>query len=158
MANQARGEVSITVGEFSYTLRPTFDALCELEDLVDKGVDQIVREVEEGRISGLRALIWVLLQDEHADEFQTLKQASAFIVAAGGGDAILPKLRELLELNSGDAGGQPANPPTAQADGTGRTSSPAQQASDWAPNDSGHSRRANSGTRSRRSRSARALQ
>lgn len=123
MANPERGEVGVTIGEKVYNLRPTFDALCELEALVDKPLHEVMRGVEQGRVSGLRSVIWCLLQDEHSAEIKTLKDASVWIEAVGGADAALVLVMRAMGLNSDPEAEQTANPPDAQSDGIGDVSS-----------------------------------
>ncbi len=117
MANRQRGEVGVVVDGTSYVLRPTFDSLCELEDLVDKPIDQIFKVLQEGRRSGLRAVVWCLLQDRHADAIKSLKDASAWIDAVGGEDAAIALVNRVLGVNAGEAqaGDDTANPPGAQS-------------------------------------------
>lgn len=151
MANQERGELGVEVGGRRYTLRPTFDALCELEDLRDQPIEQILASIDAGRFSGVRAVVWTLLQDQHAAEFRTLKDASVWIEEAGGLDVVMGWLQQMFAMNSAppDVGGV-AHPPEGQADGTGASSSSAPDASAWPNGSSGDSRRVSSGTRSRR--------
>lgn len=116
MANPERGEVGVDVGGKPYTLRPTFDSLCELESIENKPIDQILATIAEGRLSSVRAVIWCLLQDEHAKEFPTLKHASQFIETLGGADQAVALLYRVMGLNSEPQGeGDAANPPMAQA-------------------------------------------
>ncbi len=125
MANKERGEHSVVVDGQSYTLRPSFDALCELEHLVDRGIDEVFAEVRTGRLSGLRSVIWCLLQDEHASEIRTLKDASRWVEAVGGADVAIEIVNKVLGLNVADdngSGGVP-NPPRAQAGIGGDSSS-----------------------------------
>lgn len=124
MANPERGDVGVTVGGKAYTLRPTFDSLCELEELAGKPLHALMEGVEQGRLSGIRAVTWCFLQDAHAGEIKTLKDASRWIEAAGGVDVVLVWIQRVLGLNepeeappSPDA----ADPQTAQA-GTGEPS------------------------------------
>jgi hypothetical protein len=123
MANPARGEVGLMVGGKAYTLRPTFDALCELEDLVGKPLHTLMAGIQEGRLSGLRAVVWCFLQDEHAREIITLKDASQWIERAGGADAVNDAIQRALGINAPDEPQQEppqtTDPSTAQADGTG---------------------------------------
>lgn len=127
MANPERGEVGVIVGGKGYTLRPTFDALCELEELVGKPLHELLQGIQQGRLSGLRAVVWCFLQDQHSDEIKVLKDASHWIEAAGGADPVMDLVHRVLGVNAPDqapAGGQTdANPPSAQA-GTGEPSSP----------------------------------
>ena len=82
MANKYRGEAAVTINGREYTLRPSFDALCELETLIDASIDAALKQVNEGRLSGLRAVVWALLHECHAQEIRTLKDASNWIEAA----------------------------------------------------------------------------
>ncbi len=124
MANRQRGEVGVVIDGKSYVLRPTFDSLCELEDLVDKPIDEIFKVLQEGRRSGLRAVVWCLLQDRHADTIKSLKDASAWIDAAGGEDVAIALVNRVLLVNAEEApgGGDTGNPPGAQS-GSGEPSS-----------------------------------
>lgn len=128
MANPERGELGVMVDGKSYTLRPTFDSICELEDLIGKAVDAVdgpLVAATEGRRSGLRAVVWCVLQDEHSDEIKVLKDASLWIEKAGGVDVVYPWIERLFAINAPDepVQGGDANPPSAQA-GTGDPSSP----------------------------------
>jgi hypothetical protein len=120
MANAERGEVNVEVEGKPYTLRPTFDSLCELEELVGRPIDQIMSEMQQGRLSGVRSVMWCMLQDAHAKEFPTLKHASRFIEAMGGVDKAIEVLYRVMGLNLEEAPAD-ANPPDAQA-GTGNNS------------------------------------
>lgn len=124
MANQERGELGVEVGGRRYTLRPTFDALCKLEDLLDKDIETILGSIDQGRLSGVRAVIWTLLQDQHEDEIRSLRQASEWIERAGGLPVVMPWLQTVMGFNSEPAadGGTGANPPEGQADGIGASS------------------------------------
>lgn len=129
MANTQRGELGVEVGGKAYTLRPTFDALCSLEEVVGKPVDEILAGVNEGRLSGIRSVTWCVLQDAHGAEFTTLKQASEWIELAGGVDIVLPWLHQVLEMNAPETvrGGADGNPrrgrrQTRGRDGTGARS------------------------------------
>lgn len=121
MANPERGEVGVTLGDKVYTLRPTFDALCELEGIENKPIDQILTTIEQGRLSSVRAVVWCLLQDDHATEFPTLKHASRFIEQIGGADKAVDLLYRVMGLNVESEPEAGANPPSAQA-GTGNVS------------------------------------
>jgi hypothetical protein len=123
MANQERGELGVDVGGKRYTLRPTFDSICELEELLGKPIDVIKDSLIDGRRSGMRAVVWCCLQDEHADEIKALKDASRWIERAGGQGVVAGWIERLFSLNADEETGGEANPPDAQA-GTGENSSP----------------------------------
>jgi hypothetical protein len=123
MANRERGEVGITIGDRAYTLRPTFNSVCELEGLISKSFDVVMQEINEGRLSGLRATVWCLLQEHHSEEIKTLKDAGKWVEDAGGVEKIRDLLYQSFEANTEPTTeGQKANPPKAQA-GTGARSS-----------------------------------
>ena len=64
MANPHRGQVSLG----DYTLSFSVNALCELEDLLDKPMMEIVAAIqtpETMRMSTVRALFWAALRDNH---------------------------------------------------------------------------------------------
>jgi hypothetical protein len=160
MANREKGEVSIEVpaltGEDkdgnpvvliaakSYTLRPTFDACCELETLTDKPVYEHINDALRGRLSAMRALVWCYLLDCHGDEVRTLKDASEWIDRAGGLSVVNAALLKLNALNGpeGEVGGDQGNPPSAQA-GTGETPTSRRGASGSRRTSSGRARRGN---------------
>lgn len=121
MANQEKGELGVTVDGKRYTLRPDFNALCELEDLLGKTFTETALEMSNGRPNaGLRSVVWCLLQDKHGAEIKTLRDAGNWIVRAGGADLVMGHVDKLFTLIAEDE--TPANPQTAQ-DGTGDASS-----------------------------------
>jgi hypothetical protein len=52
MANKERGEVSITLGEVEYTLRPTWEALAEMETRAGHGIMTLARRFLHEREGG----------------------------------------------------------------------------------------------------------
>ena len=130
MANAQRGEASITVGGKEYTLRPTFDSLCELENLINRPFADILNSVTEGRLSGLRSVAWCLLHDRHGDEIISLKDASSWIEEAGGADVVLEAVYRCFSLNMDSAIEQSAADPQNAQVGTsaGSSSAPAESA------------------------------
>lgn len=130
MANQQRGELGVTVdvaGDGSdskrYTLRPSFNAICELEDLTGKSWDQVGDDARGGRFNaGLRAVVWCLLNDQHGAEIRTLKDAAEWIERAGGPVVVQGLVGRVFELNDTPGEAKPANPPQAPAVGTGADS------------------------------------
>jgi hypothetical protein len=109
-------------------LRPAFDAVAEFEALMaglgHPGTD-IETVMRQGMFSGMRAVVWCLLQDEHAAEIKTLKDASRWIERAGGIGVVSDWVNRSIELN------QPPQPEGAQSEtrpqeaqvGTGEPSS-----------------------------------
>ena len=98
MANSNRGEVSVRVGDDEWTFAFSVNALCELEECLDKPVAQIVKSLgdpEKLRISDVRALVWAALLDHH--EGITLKGAGDVASKVGTMDC-LEKVGKALEL------------------------------------------------------------
>ena len=51
MANRARGEVTLHLGGETYVLRPTFGAVCAIEDTVGSSLYEIGRRLEGAEIT-----------------------------------------------------------------------------------------------------------
>ena len=51
MANKARGEVKLELGGEIYVLRPTFGAVCEIEDAIGTNLFDIGRKLERAEIT-----------------------------------------------------------------------------------------------------------
>lgn len=118
MANKARGEASIRLGNKRYTLRPTLTAYCDLEDLVEKDHAVVMAEAARGSARATRALIWSYLQACHADEIATVEDASALIDKIGL-EKVTEVLKVLEEANAPDASETSADPPAGRAGGAG---------------------------------------
>lgn len=50
MANEQRGEIELKLGDETYTLRPTFEALCVIESRLGAGILEIAERMAERRI------------------------------------------------------------------------------------------------------------
>lgn len=79
MANPVRGEVAFKVADAEYTLKFSTNAICELEERLDKGLNVIVANME--RLSTVRALLWAGLKAKHPDI--TMAQAGEIIDRCG---------------------------------------------------------------------------
>jgi len=51
VANRARGEVILRLGDDTYVLRPTFGAVCEIEDAIGSSLYEIGRRLEGAEIT-----------------------------------------------------------------------------------------------------------
>ena len=51
MANAARGEIAFKLGDETYTLRPTFGAVCEIEDSLGTNLFDMGRKLERAEIT-----------------------------------------------------------------------------------------------------------
>lgn len=79
MANPHRGEVAFKAGGTGYTLKFSSNAICELEERLNKSLNVIVTDLE--RLSTLRALLWAGLRANMPDV--TMAQAGDIIDQAG---------------------------------------------------------------------------
>lgn len=60
MANRQRGEVTMVLNGRKLVLRPTFDAMCQLEDYLGTTIVKVLGELEQGvaRVKTISAIIW----------------------------------------------------------------------------------------------------
>lgn len=79
MANAARGEVTFKVGAARYTLKFSTNAICELEEHLDLGLNSIVANME--RLTTVRALLWAGLRAHHPE--MTISGAGELIDKCG---------------------------------------------------------------------------
>lgn len=79
MANPHRGEVAFKVADAEYTLKFSTNAICELEERLDKGLNVIVANME--RLTTVRALLWAGLRAKHPEV--TIQQAGEMIDRSG---------------------------------------------------------------------------
>lgn len=79
MANPHRGEVTFKAADTEYTLVFSTNAICELEELLDKGLNAIVANME--RLMTVRAMLWAGLRTKHPDI--TIAKAGELIDTCG---------------------------------------------------------------------------
>lgn len=85
MANKQRGEVTIVLSGREYTLRPTFDALCQIEDMLHKTILEVVSDLQDQKIS-VRALAVIAhagIRAVEGDKAPTISQLGEAIVSEG---------------------------------------------------------------------------
>lgn len=95
MANAERGEVDLVVGENSYTLRMSMNAVAEIETFLDKGINEIValvRDPADFRIGTWRVLLWGALREFHKVSIEDAGE----IMGKAGVDLIVAKLGEAM--------------------------------------------------------------
>lgn len=111
MANADKGEVTLSLGGKSYTLRLSTNAMATAEGLLDKEIGEIVAMLARGRLSALRVLLWAALIEKHPR--LSLIDAGEMIDAdrEGVGDALgkalaaaFPEAKENPQPASGEAG------------------------------------------------------
>jgi hypothetical protein len=116
MANKERGELKLTAGSQSYTMRLTTNAACELEELAGgRTLEQVVTGCMRGSSKDVRFLLWACLREHHpdvaTDDKDGLKAIGRIMDDAGGLTGIAEQLQALLKLNADDAEDGADNPP-----------------------------------------------
>lgn len=86
MANPHRGEVALVAGDKTYTLALTINAVCELEDLLQKSVSEI--EQDRGSIRTLRAMLWAALREHHPMDLEDAGRLMQEAGASAAGEAV----------------------------------------------------------------------
>jgi hypothetical protein len=76
-ANPETGVVSFEASGEAYRLQFSIDAICTLEDLLDKSVADIGVQMARGRIGTIRAALWAGLREHHPKV--TLKDAGELL-------------------------------------------------------------------------------
>jgi len=97
MANAERGEVDLVIGDTSYKLRMSINAVAEIETYLDKGVNEIatmVRNPADFRIGTWRVLLWGALREFHPCSID----AAGEIMGRAGVDMIVNKVGEAMTL------------------------------------------------------------
>lgn len=98
MANPLRGEVAMTAGDATYKLCFSVNAICALEGLLDKSVNEIIESLQDKkkvRLQTVRALVWAALSGNHPEI--TLKEAGSIAQIAGTA-AAMEKVTEAIAL------------------------------------------------------------
>lgn len=122
MANPLKGEVDLVAGETTYTLRMSMNSIAQLEQALDKSVNEISALLSDAgnvRIWLWRATLWAALQANHKGT--TLEQAGD-IAGEVGLATVLEKVGEAMTLAfpSGDAEAGKPSPHKASRGGTGK--------------------------------------
>lgn len=123
--NQHKGDVELKVGDVSYVIRYSIDAICSLEQEMDKGFPAIAADMGDPakmRISAIRQVFHAGLREHHPD--MTLQQAGELIVDAGGAVVVLGAIGQAFNaaFPEKEAGGQKS--PRQRASGRRQTGSP----------------------------------
>jgi hypothetical protein len=85
MANKDRGETTLKAGGEAYTVRLSYNAFCEVEDLLDKGFLVICEELTDPRkmrLKTVQTVLWVGLRVLHPE--LKLEDVGELIPKAGG--------------------------------------------------------------------------
>ncbi len=85
MANTERGEITVILSDKEYILRPTFEALCDLEDRTKKPITQIMQQLFQGELSikVLAIIVWAGIRGSMGDKSPTLDEVGNMMVEDG---------------------------------------------------------------------------
>jgi len=85
MANRQRGEVTITLDGKEYVMRPTFEALCEIEDKLDAAIPDLIMLFKDGniRLKHVAAIVWGGLWGYDKNQAPTFSQVGELISKTG---------------------------------------------------------------------------
>jgi hypothetical protein len=120
MANRERGEVALKAGTSTYTLRLSFNAIAEIETLLDKGINDIaamLRDADDFRIGTWRVMLWGALREFHPT---TSLDDAGEIMGKAGVQHVIEALGDAMTLSFPEQG-EGENPQKASAD-AGKTS------------------------------------
>lgn len=83
--NLLKGEVPLKAGDKEYTLKFTTDALCQLEDLLDMGINELIISASKNilRIKQVRAMLYCACLQHHKEEMTSLEVAGKIIDVTG---------------------------------------------------------------------------
>lgn len=117
MANPHKGDAPFTVGDVTYTLRFTFDALVEIEEHFGRPIVRVFQDLmtaEDGpRLKDARFIIWQAIRHHHQDVdvkaageliLEAMQDRTLFAVLERAAIAAFPAPRE-------DAADPPRQPP-----------------------------------------------
>ena len=125
MANPHKGDVELKAGEETYTLRYSIDAICSLEERLDKGFPAIALEMSNPstmRLSVVREVMLAGLQEHHPDI--TLKHAGELIITAGGALKVMERVSAAFAAAFPEAEASDKKSPRRRANGRHPTGSP----------------------------------
>jgi len=85
MANEQRGEVSIKLNDKEYTMRPTFEALCELENRLNTTIPQLIVDLQTGIVSikAVATIIWAGIWGYNKEEAPSIIEVGEMVVSDG---------------------------------------------------------------------------
>lgn len=83
MANKFKNEATFNLGEYKFTMRPTFNCLVEIEDRTGKGILEFVQSVPRGKASTRDTMIVVQEGARAAGTHLTDKEVQAIIEKNG---------------------------------------------------------------------------
>lgn len=124
MANPIKGEASLKVEGREYTLCFSIDAMCALEEKLDRTMQDIMSDLTDPTRIGVRltrALLWASLREHHSEI--TLKMAGDLIPAAGGVPAVVERISLAIQRAFPTPEASDPHPQKPDQDGTGPATS-----------------------------------
>lgn len=102
MANNQRNEVEITLADKKYKLRPTFEAVAEIEDYFDMGMYELIStKLERGKIK-IKGLREIIIQGIKGAEGKVdIDEINEAIIKAGTGPTTTQLIPFIVESFSG---------------------------------------------------------
>ncbi|MEP6827917.1 MAG: hypothetical protein ABJA10_07565 [Aestuariivirga sp.] len=113
MANENRGEVALVLGEATYTLLFSVNALCNLEDRMGKPINEILSSMGENTgLKMLRSLLQCGLSQRHPEITEAI---AGDLLSFGNTQVVTAKIGEALALafpapTGSEAGSATENP------------------------------------------------
>ena len=112
MANRARGEVELVLGEETYVLVPSFGAVCEIEDKIGSNIFNVGRRLALTEISGRDLLDFLHACVTQAGHEVDKAQLGERIVEAGTHE-VMTRLAEFCANYAFGGRKEKKDPPTA---------------------------------------------
>lgn len=109
MNNPVRGTMTVEALGKSWTLKLSTNAMCEIEDRLEKGIDQIgviLQDQSQGRMKLFRLIVWAALTDHHPD---VTERDAGEIIDEVGMENIMSLIQKLMTLAMPDAKKGPVN-------------------------------------------------
>lgn len=110
MANPNRGEVDLIAGDQTYTMRMSINAIVNLENHFDKGINEIAELLSDAkgmRVGNLRTIVFHTLKDQHPD---LTELAVGDVIGKAGFEATATALQQSMQLAFPSAKAAPDRP------------------------------------------------
>ncbi len=95
MANEVRGEVELDLAGETFALRPTFEALCTIENRLGAGILEVARRIAQHQI-GLRDVTVIIVETARAAGHKAKEPEIGARILDAGLCSVVPALVELL--------------------------------------------------------------
>jgi len=122
MANPNRGEVDLIAGDQTYTMRMSINAIVNLENHFDLGINEIAEllSAPKGmRIGNLRTIVFHTLKEHHPD---LTEEGTGDVIGKAGFDATAAAIQQAMVRAFPSAKAAPERPQRAKQAGTGKAS------------------------------------